>query len=84
MEIEKAAFPGNKGHLCKCAQKTGEKAKTTFRILGQVTVSHIKNLCAICPAVAAGERARLRFGFKNLCRARLKTYPLQTAELHAI
>lgn len=35
------------------------------------------------PCSAAGEGARIRFGFKILCWARLKTCPLQTAELHA-
>lgn len=72
MEIEKAVFPGNKRHLCVSVQrKRKETAKTTIQIPGQATVNRIKNLCALCSAVAAGDRGRLKFGFKIMCQARL-------------
>lgn len=69
MVIEKAAFPGNKRYLYISVQrKRRERQKATFQILGQATGSHGKKLHANCPAVAAGDRGRVRLGFKIVCR----------------
>lgn len=71
MGIEKAVFPGNKRHLCLSVQGKRAKSENCLPDSGSSNQGPLaeafmqEDLSAICPAMAAGHRGRLKAGVQD-------------------